>query len=69
VGAGRAQVLLDARFGQGRQAGGNIMNNPDNPPVAAHYWLIQDTVDTLLGINYSLSGGSTRSVNVPCRLV
>jgi hypothetical protein len=54
-------------YGNGRQPGGNIMNNPANPPVAAHYWLIQDTVDTLLGINYSMSGGSTRSVNVPCR--
>jgi hypothetical protein len=54
-------------YGPGRQPGGNIMNNPANPPVAAHYWLIQDTVDALLGINYSLSGGSTRSVNVPCR--
>ena len=56
-------------YGPGRQPKGNIMNNPDNPAVAAHYWLIQETVDTLLGINYSLSGGSTRSVNVPCRLV
>ena len=54
-------------YGAGRQPGGNIMNNPANPPVAAHYWLIQETVDALLGINYSLSGGSTRSVNVPCR--
>jgi hypothetical protein len=54
-------------YGPGRQPGGNIMNNPANPPVAAHYWLIQETVDALLGINYSLSGGSTRSVNVPCR--
>lgn len=53
-------------YGPGRQPGGNIMNNPANPPVAAHYWLIQATVDTLLGINYSLSRGSTRSVNTPC---
>ena len=53
-------------YGPGRQPGGNIMNNPANPPVAAHYWLIQATVDTLLGINYSLSGGSTRSVSTPC---
>ena len=56
-------------YGPGRQSGGNIMNNPDNPPVAAHYWLIQETVDALLGINYSLSGGSTRALNVPCKLV
>jgi hypothetical protein len=56
-------------YGPGRQPGGNIMNNPANPPVAAHYWLIQETVDALLGINYSLSGGSTRSVNVPCRFI
>jgi len=54
-------------YGPGRQPGGNIMNNPANPPIAAHYWLIQATADALLGINYSLSGGSTRSVNVPCR--
>jgi hypothetical protein len=54
-------------YGPGRQPGGNIMNNPVNPPVAAHYRLIQETVDALLGINYSMSGGSTRSVNVPCR--
>lgn len=56
-------------YGAGRQLKGNIMNNPDNPPVAAHYWLIQETVDMLLGINYSLMGGSTRSVNVPCSFV
>jgi hypothetical protein len=56
-------------YGPGRQPGANIMNNPDNPPVAAHYWLIQETADKLLGINYSLSGGSTRDVNTPCRIV
>ena len=56
-------------YGPGRQTGGNIMNNPDNPPVANHYWLIQTTVDALLGINYSLASGSTRSVNVPCSYI
>jgi hypothetical protein len=53
-------------FGPARQPGGNIMNNPDNPPVAAHYQLIQTTVDAWLGVNYSLAGGSTRPLNVPC---
>jgi hypothetical protein len=57
------------KYGPGRQPGGNIMNNPDNPPVAAHYWLIQRTVDEMLGINYSLAGGSTRPVNVPCSFI
>ena len=58
-----------ADYGPGRQPTGNIMNNPDNPPVAAHYWLIQHTVDTLLGINYSLAHGSTRPINVPCSYI
>jgi hypothetical protein len=53
-------------FGQPHQPGGNIMNNPANPPVAKHYWLIQTTVDAMLGVNYSLAGGSTRALNVPC---
>ena len=56
-------------YGPGRQPGGNIMNSPANPPVAAHYRLIQYTADKLLGINYSLSGGSTRPVNVPCSYI
>jgi hypothetical protein len=53
-------------FGQPYQPAGNIMNNPLNPPAAKHYWLVQKTVDDLLGVNYSLSGGSTRPVDVPC---
>ena len=35
--------------GPGRQPSGNIMNNPANPPVAAHYQLINGTADQLLG--------------------
>ena len=56
-------------YGPGRQPGGNIMNNPANPPVATHYRFIQYTADKLLGINYSLSSGSTRPVNVPCSYI
>jgi len=56
-------------YGPGRQPGGNIMNNPDNPPIAAHYWLIQSTIDQMLGINYSLAGGSTRRIDVPCSYI
>jgi hypothetical protein len=55
-------------YGAARKPNGNIMNNPDNPPVASHYRLIQSTVDALLGISYSLAGGSTRPVDVPCSL-
>jgi len=53
-------------YGPGRQPSGNIMNNPANPPIAAHYCLIQETVDAMLGINYSLAGGSMRSMDTPC---
>jgi hypothetical protein len=56
-------------YGAARQPTGNIMNNPVNPPIAAHYWLIQMTVDELFGINYSLAGGSTRSINTPCSFI
>ena len=38
-------------FGPGRQATGNIMNNPANDPAAHHYDLIRASVQDLLGTN------------------
>ena len=36
-------------YGPARQPAGNIMNNPANLPVAAHYWLAQEAINSLLG--------------------
>jgi hypothetical protein len=36
-------------YGAGRQPGGNIMNNPANDPVAAHYDLVRGAAAQLLG--------------------
>ena len=36
-------------FGAPRQPTGNIMNNPANPPVAAHYNLVRSAVQAALG--------------------
>ncbi|HKC53855.1 MAG TPA: hypothetical protein VKC33_04340 [Burkholderiales bacterium] len=36
-------------YGAGRQATGDIMNNPANQPIAAHYELVRATTSALLG--------------------
>ena len=36
-------------FGPGRQAGGNIMNNPANTPIARHFDLIKEEAQNLIG--------------------
>lgn len=38
-------------YGAGRQATGNIMNNPANNPAAHHYYVVDATVQALLGTN------------------
>jgi hypothetical protein len=53
-------------YGAPRQANGNIMNNPLNDPVPAHFWLMQQAVDQLLGINYSFHGGTVKRADRPC---
>lgn len=48
-------------YGAARQATGNIMNNPANDPVAAHYSLVRDTVNGLLG-----ESGTVKAVADTC---
>ena len=48
-------------YGAGRQATGNIMNNPANNPAAHHYDVIRGAVQQLLG-----SGCGTRAVGESC---
>jgi hypothetical protein len=48
-------------YGPGRQADGNIMNNPANDPAAHHYDLVRATAAQLLGTNCV-----TKSINSLC---
>jgi len=48
-------------YGPGRQATGNIMNNPANAAAVHHYELIRAAASDLLGTSCS-----TNSVNVRC---
>ena len=50
-------------YGAPRQPTGNIMNNPANDPVPAHYWLVQQAVDQLLSPS---PGGTVKRSNQPC---
>ena len=48
-------------YGPARQPGGNIMNNPANPPEAKHYGLVRSAAQGLLG-----GGCTTRRLDEPC---
>jgi hypothetical protein len=50
----------------GLQPSGNIMNNQRNHPLSQHYWLIERTVASLLGMNDPFPDRTVKERGAPC---